>query len=134
MENCIFCEIVKKEIPNHTVYEDDDVLAFLDIYPKTKGHTLVIPKIHAENIFDIEAATLKKIISVAQTIAKAQTSALGATGVNLLNSNGAVAQQEVPHYHMHVIPRYNDGQKIQFVENFVDEAFSDTASLIQGKI
>lgn len=134
MENCIFCKIVKKEIPNYTVYEDDNVLAFLDIYPKTKGHTLVIPKIHAENIFDIDIDTLKKIISVAQSIAKAQTSALGAVGVNLLSNNGIVAQQEVPHYHMHVIPRYNDGQKIQFAENFVDEAFPDTANLIHGKI
>ena len=106
MENCIFCKIANGEIPSNKVFENDKVFAFLDISPATKGHTLVIPKKHYENIFDIPEELLKEIIKVSQKIAKLLKEKLGAEGINLLNSNNKTAQQDVFHYHMHVIPRY----------------------------
>jgi len=118
MKDCLFCRIVLGELPAHTVYEDDVVLAFLDIYPKTKGHTLVIPKKHATDVYDIGADTLAHIAKAAQRIALAFERALAPAGVNLLQSSRPAAQQEVLHFHMHVIPRYEDGQNIRFATTY----------------
>jgi histidine triad (HIT) family protein len=125
MSDCLFCRIVAGEIPSHKIYEDDNVLAFLDIYPKTKGHTLVIPKQHAENIFDIPKERLVQVMAVAQQIAKKMPAALGAEGVNFYQSNGSVAQQEIMHYHMHIIPRYQDAQHISFATEYKEKDFED---------
>jgi len=106
--NCIFCKIVAGEIPSTKVYEDEYVLAFMDIGPIVKGHVLVIPKVHYDPLTETPDEVLARCISVAKKVAQAQMSALGADGVNLHQANGSAAGQEVPHLHFHVIPRYND--------------------------
>lgn len=112
--DCLFCKIVRGDIPAHRVYEDDRVVAFLDIYPKTKGHTLVIPKAHAETIRDIRDEDIMHVSLIAKRIAMAMPSVLHNAGVNLLHSSEKAAQQEIPHFHMHVIPRYLDNQAFSF--------------------
>ncbi|MFA5178257.1 MAG: HIT family protein [Candidatus Paceibacterota bacterium] len=111
--DCIFCKIINKEIPCFKVYEDDFVLAFLDINPVAPGHTLIIPKKHFENIFENQEEYLKRIILVAQKISqKIKKEGIG-EGVNLYQANGSTAEQVVPHFHLHVIPR-NSGDAIDF--------------------
>jgi len=104
MENCIFCKITKGEIPCYKIYEDDLVLAFLDINPIAKGHTLIISKEHKENIFEIENIVLERIINVAKKIAQ-KMKIIGAEGVNLYHASGSSAEQTVFHFHLHVVPR-----------------------------
>lgn len=111
-EECIFCKIVAGEIPSTRVYEDDETLAFMDIGPVIKGHTLVIPKAHSDPITNTPADVLQKIIVVVQKVARAQIAGLGADGVNVTQANGRVAGQVVPHIHFHVIPRFEgDGHR-----------------------
>jgi histidine triad (HIT) family protein len=106
----IFEKIIAKEIPATVVYEDDDVLAFMDIGPIIKGHTLVIPKVCYDPITETPDEILAKVMVVAKRIAAAQMIGLGADGVNIMQNNGAAAGQVVPHLHVHVIPRFeNDG-------------------------
>ena len=107
MENCIFCKIINKQIPSSVVYEDDDVIAFLDISQATKGHTLVLSKKHYSNLLEIDEEVLAKIIKVAKTIASSMVKSLGAQGFNLVNNCNEVAGQSVMHFHLHIIPRYN---------------------------
>ncbi len=102
---CIFCDIVKKEIPCHKIYENSEVLAFLDIAKDTEGHTLVIPKKHCENILDCPPQVLKKVIEAVAEISRHYVSKCGYEGVNVLNASGASAQQSVFHLHFHIIPR-----------------------------
>lgn len=128
--NCLFCTIIAGDIPAHKVYEDEQVLAFLDIYPKTKGHTLVIPKRHADNIYDIDTKDLEHVMHVAQEIAKGMKTSLDTSGVNMFQSSGAVAQQEIMHYHMHVIPRYDDEQQISFATTYNGDDFESLATNI----
>jgi histidine triad (HIT) family protein len=110
--DCIFCKIINNEIKSQKVYEDDDVIAILDINPINKGHILVIPKKHYETIFDIDDEVLKKTITVVKKIALALKK-MGAEGVNIVQNNGKAAEQHVFHIHFHVVPRYfNDGKKI----------------------
>lgn len=108
--DCIFCKIVNKEIPATVIFEDDDVLAFMDIGPIIKGHALVIPKNHYDSVTETPDEILAKMHITAKKIAAAQMNALGADGVNIMQNNGASAGQEVEHIHIHVIPRFeNDG-------------------------
>jgi histidine triad (HIT) family protein len=111
--DCVFCKIVKGEIPSFKVYEDDKVIAFLDIHPVHPGHTLVIPKAtDATNIFDISAEDWAATSEVARLVALAVEKALDADGVNIRMNNRAHAGQEVDHPHIHVIPRFKgDGLK-----------------------
>lgn len=128
MDNCIFCKIVAKEIPNYTIYEDDNFLAYLDISQTTKGHTLVVPKKHYANIFEIDQETMKELYGVVHTLANQIVTKLDAKGVNTLQNNGEVAGQTVNHFHVHIIPRYdeNDTIEIKFHENQFDlEAIKD---------
>ena len=106
MDNCIFCKIISGEIPSSKVYEDDKVLAFLDISQATKGHTLVIPKEHVRNILEMSAETAETIFSRVPKIARAVQKATGAIGMNILNNNEEVAGQTVFHAHIHLVPRY----------------------------
>lgn len=108
-ENCIFCKIVSGDIPAAKVYEDEHVLAFLDISQVTKGHTLVIPKLHEENIFELKPETAKQLFSVVPKIANAIKETYSPLGLNILNNNGKDAGQAVFHYHLHLIPRYGKG-------------------------
>jgi histidine triad (HIT) family protein len=97
-EDCIFCKIVAREIPALIIEEDDDVLAFMDIAPATRGHALVIPKKHAADLWEIEPDQLAAVAKAAPRVAP--------DGLNLVNSNGPAAWQTVFHFHVHVIPRY----------------------------
>ncbi len=106
MENCIFCKIAKGEIPSYKIYEDKDIFAFLDIKPFSKGHCLVIPKQHFENIFDIDENILKKVAVVAKKMCEKIKNTLHADGIRLSQSNGKTAGQEIMHFHLHIIPRY----------------------------
>lgn len=118
MDDCIFCRIASGEIPSRKVYEDDLVLAFLDISPVSPGHVLVVPKAHFNPIWNVPDEVLARLLSVAKRIAKAQMdSALAPDGVNLFQTNGPAAGQTVFHVHFHVIPRKNgDGAGWTFPE------------------
>lgn len=110
MLDCVFCKIVKGEIPSLKVFENDKVFCFLDSNPISMGHILVIPKEHYENIFDIPGDELKEMISVVKSLSIKIKEILKADGINLINSSGKIANQEVFHFHFHIIPRYkNDG-------------------------
>lgn len=104
--DCIFCKIVKGEIPSTRVYEDAEVLAFMDIGPIVKGHTLVIPKQHVDPLTEVPPGLLARVMTVVQKIAQAQVNGMKADGVNVLNANGKAAGQVVPHVHFHVVPRF----------------------------
>jgi len=122
MEKDIFCKIVDGEIPCHKVYEDDDVLAFLDISQVTKGHTLVISKKHYENILTTPQEIVHKVMDVAQRIGQIQIKMFGAKGVNILSNAYEEAGQTVMHFHVHVIPRYwkDKGLTIEMKKNSED--------------
>ncbi len=116
MEDCIFCKIVKGEIPSHKIYEDDLVYAFLDVKPVSAGHILVIPKDHCDNIFDCPENILFQIIKISKKIAQLAKEKLGADAVNIANNSGKEAGQEVFHLHFHIVPRYkDDGMKLDFI-------------------
>ena len=104
--DCIFCKIVAGEIPCTKVYEDEDILCFMDIGPIIKGHTLVIPKKHYDPITQTPDDVLCKLITTAKRVAAAQCDSLQADGCNIIQNNGKVSGQEVPHIHFHVIPRF----------------------------
>ena len=116
MEDCIFCKIVSGEIPCFTIYEDQAVLAFADINPITSGHTLVIPKSHAENIWEIEEEDLAAIHRVSRRLAKAIKTALKPDGIACLQLNGRAVNQLVMHYHLHLIPRGADDPALTMTE------------------
>ena len=110
---CLFCRIINKELPSHIVYENDHVLAFLDIHPTTKGHTLVIPKTHTADFLSTPVETLFEVNRVIQVVAHAVLKAVGADGFNLNFNNGSVAGQVIFHLHGHIIPRFsNDGLRL----------------------
>lgn len=104
--SCIFCRIVAGEIPSYKVYEDEHTLAFLDIHPVAKGHTLVAPKTHATNIFDIEAGSWAHVAETVRVVAKRMEAALDFGGVNLVMNNRDIAGQVIDHPHVHLIPRF----------------------------
>jgi histidine triad (HIT) family protein len=103
---CLFCKIVAGELPSTRVYEDDRVVAIMDIFPATRGHVLVIPRAHATDVHEIAEPDLAAAASVAKLLAGRAVSGLRADGVTIMQSNGAAAWQTVFHYHVHVIPRY----------------------------
>ena len=125
----IFCRIIDGEIPCVKVYEDDDVLAILDISQTTKGHTLVIPKAHCSDFLSAPKEILGKVFAVAQRIGQAQISMLGAKGVNILSNVGAEAGQSVPHFHVHVIPRYGKDNGFQITMKEQDVSSIDLPRL-----
>lgn len=109
-ESCIFCRIVKGELPACKVLETSDTLAFMDINPVIKGHALVIPKAHHNPITDVPDALLGKVLASVKQVAAAQLRGLGADGVNVTQANGEIAGQIVPHVHFHVIPRFEKSE------------------------
>lgn len=112
MNDCIFCKLANGEIPTQTVYEDEDFRAILDIAPANKGHVIILPKKHFENLLEADPDVASKALVVAQKIGNAQKKALGADGVNVLQNNGVAAWQSVFHLHIHVIPRFDDDQVV----------------------
>ncbi len=123
VDNCLFCKILRGEIPCSKVYEDEDVLAFLDISQTTIGHTLVIPKEHYDNFLYVPKDLLGKTFAVAQKISQALVSGLGAKGVNILVNTNKIAGQTIMHFHIHVIPRYSvdDNVKLEFTPKAIEK-------------
>jgi histidine triad (HIT) family protein len=104
--SCIFCKIAGGQLPAHVLYEDELFIAVLDAFPTTRGHTLIIPKTHTENIYTLPEATAAALLPLAQKLAKKIHAALHPDGINILQNNGKAAGQSVFHYHMHLIPRW----------------------------
>jgi len=116
--DCILCKIIDGEIPSYKIFEDDKVLAFLDISQGTKGHTLLIPKKHVRNVYELDETTAADIFKVVPKIARALKEAFNPIGINIVNNNEKPLQ-EVFHYHIHLIPRYeNDGMILSTISNF----------------
>jgi len=134
MSDCIFCKIVKGEIPNYTVYEDENILAFLDITPRSKGHTLVIPKQHYESLWDMSTETFQLISAGLRATAGRVQARLKPDGMNIGINNGKVAGQVVPHVHWHIMPRWkNDGggSMHSIINNPGKEPVEDLAKLFK---
>lgn len=108
MEDCIFCKIIKGDLPSSKVYEDDDILAILDINPTKPGHTLVFPKVHTQNIEETSEKTLAKIMAVVKKVGKSIKENLPADSYNVSENNDKAAGQLIPHIHFHVVPRHKD--------------------------
>ena len=106
--NCIFCKIANGEIPSATLYEDDEFRVILDLNPAAKGHSLILPKEHYANLFEIPEDVLGRAAVVAKKVSGKLFTALHATGLNLVQNNGRSAGQTVFHFHLHMIPRYDD--------------------------
>lgn len=110
----IFCKIINGEIPSYTIYEDEIVKVILDVNPNHTGHTLIIPKKHYENFFDINEETLHHILKIAKKITLLLKEKLAYDGITLTQNNGL--GQEIKHYHLHLIPRYHDEKKLSIEE------------------
>lgn len=111
-DDCIFCKLANGVFQTNWIYEDDDFKVILDADPATKGHALVLPKEHAATLMELEETTCGKALVVAKKIATKMMETLGCDGVNIVQNNGEAAGQTVPHFHIHVIPRYeNDPDK-----------------------
>lgn len=115
MSDCIFCKIIKGEIPSATIFEDDEFKVILDRFPSGEGHVLIIPKNHVANIFEIDEEQAGRLFKLAVKVSKVMKDVLGFENMNVLQNNGEVAGQSVFHFHMHLIPRYeNDGINIKW--------------------
>ena len=114
-ENCIFCRIAAGEIPSKTIYEDERFRVILDLGPATKGHALILPREHAENLYDLPRESASEVMVLAQKMAATLVEKLRCDGLNLVQNNGEAAGQTVRHFHLHLIPRYvDDGQSINW--------------------
>ena len=130
--NCIFCKIIAGELPSSKVYEDDKVLAFLNLQQANPGHTLVVPKEHHRNIFDIDEDTAAYITRVSVRIARAIRTAFHPDGLNTLQNSEPAAMQSVFHYHLHLIPRYRGDDLLAFA--YAPAATPDTLNANAAKI
>ena len=110
-ENCVFCQIIRKEAPSSVVFEDAEVVAFMDIRPVAEGHTLVIPRQHYVDIYDTPEEVVANIHKITKRVANAVKKATGADGISIVQQNGKAAGQDIFHIHIHVIPRF-EGQKM----------------------
>lgn len=108
MNSCIFCKIALGQIPAATLYEDEDFRVILDLGPASKGHALILPKVHAKNIYELPDELAGKAFILAKKMALAMTEALKCDGFNIVQNNGEAAGQTVFHFHMHLIPRYSE--------------------------
>ncbi len=119
--NCIFCKIANGEIPSNTLYEDDDFRVILDLSPATKGHAILLPKEHYQDLFELSTETASKALVVAKKVAAAMQQVFKCDGFNLLQNNGEVAGQTIFHFHIHLIPRYtNDNVQISWHNGSLD--------------
>lgn len=136
MKDCIFCKIVAKEIPSYTVYEDEEVYAFLDLSQVTKGHTLLIPKQHVTDIFEYDEALAAKVFARVPKIARAIEKAFPEIqGMNIVNNNKELAYQSVFHSHIHLLPRYSqeDDFSMHF-GNHMDQMIPEEMQVVADKI
>jgi histidine triad (HIT) family protein len=134
MEDCIFCKIVKGEIPSIKVYEDDILLAFADINPISDGHTLIIPKRHAENIWELSADEITAIHLISQKVAQAMKASLDPDGIAFLQLNGRGVNQLVMHYHLHLIPRASGGPELTMTNWELKQGNMETITASAEKI
>ena len=111
-DNCIFCKIANGEIPSSTIYEDDDFRVILDLGPAAKGHALILPKEHFKDVCELDEKTAARVLPLGAKIGTAMKKSLGCAGFNLVQNNGESAGQTVFHFHMHIIPRYENGPSI----------------------
>jgi len=135
-ENCIFCKIANNEIQAYKLYEDQDCIVILDKFPNNIGHSLIIPKRHIKNIFELDDNLAAKILKLANKISNAMQKSLKPDGIHLLQNNNKGANQTVNHFHMHVIPRYfGDTVEIKWVNNkFSDSDFNLTLEKIKREL
>lgn len=131
MTDCIFCKIIAGEILSSKVYEDDQAIAILDITQVTPGHTLLIPKAHHRNLLAMEAQETAELFSLVPKIAKKILTATGATGLNIVNNNEEVAGQTVFHTHVHLIPRYEEGDDFDMTFTAHEPDFAKMAELAE---
>ncbi len=136
-QNCLFCKIIKKEIPAEIVYEDNSTLAFLDINPRNPGHVLVIPKNHYGDIFEVNDSELRELIVSVKRLAVASKNGMKADGISISQSNGAAAGQVISHLHFHVIPRFeSEGpqglEAILPTKKMTNEMLSEVKNAIMG--
>lgn len=130
MSNCLFCKIIAGEIPCHKVYEDSQIFGFLDIGPVSRGHLLLVPKLHSENLSADTAQDAGALMQAAQALGRKAMQALGATGYNLGMNHGESAGQDVFHTHLHLMPRY-EGQTRSFVKTHPSqEELAEVAALL----
>jgi histidine triad (HIT) family protein len=133
-DDCIFCKLANGVIPTNTVFEDDDYRVILDAAPANLGHCLVLPKTHAENVFELDEKLVGGAHKLAKRIAIAVKAATGCDGINILQNNGTAAEQSVMHYHVHVIPRLeSDNVTISF-GSFKTEKPEEILSKIAEKL
>ncbi|MDA4135797.1 MAG: HIT family protein [Thaumarchaeota archaeon] len=134
-ERCIFCKIVRGELPAQKVYEDEKYIAFLDINPFSRGHTLVSPKVHGETIWDMKETEIGQLFMTASNISKAVVEATGADGFRFVQNNGEAANQVVAHVHVHVIPiMLHQKGKVMDRQKFTEDEMSETAEKIRAAI
>lgn len=131
MTDCIFCKIIAGEIPSSKVYEDDQAIAILDITQVTPGHTLLIPKAHRRNLLAMEAQESAALFSLVPEITQKILTATGATGLNIVNNNEEVAGQTVFHTHVHLIPRYEEGDDFDMTFTAHEPDFKKMAELAE---
>ena len=131
MADCIFCKIIAGEIPSSKVYEDEKVLAFLDISQVTPGHTLVVPKEHFRNVLDMDADSTSQLFARVPDIARKVMKATGAAGMNIINNNEEIAGQTVFHTHVHLVPRYSDADDLKITFAAHEPDFPSLAELAE---
>ncbi|HBI04196.1 MAG TPA: HIT family protein [Paenibacillaceae bacterium] len=133
--NCIFCKIIQGDIPSAKVYEDEHILAFIDISQVTEGHTLIIPKEHKQDIFALTPEIAQNLFKALPMLANGIKAAFNPLGLNIVNNNGEAAGQTVFHYHVHLIPRYGkqDGFSAKWANN-MDKYTAENYQAIAGKI
>ena len=133
---CIFCAIVDRSAPARIVHEDDRTLAFMDLFPLTRGHALVVPKAHCDSLLDCDPDDAAAVMRTSQRVAQAAMRAYAPDGLNLLQTNGAAALQTVFHLHVHVLPRYvGDGFHVEFTrEKGVDAELDAAADLLRSQL
>ena len=121
---CIFCKIIAGEIPSYTIHEDDEFKVILDINPASKGHALIIPKVHYANLYEIDEEVAARAMKLAKKLATRMTEVLKCDGFNLLQNNYEAAGQTVFHFHMHLIPRYENEENNENILMFEHKTFS----------
>lgn len=125
-EDCIFCKLANGIFDTNTLYEDEDFRVIFDLSPATKGHVLILPKEHCANVFELPDELASKVFVLAKKVAAVMKEITGCDGVNILQNNGEVAGQTVFHFHMHIVPRYKDGEKIiNWKPGEIDQAIVD---------
>lgn len=135
MSDCIFCKIIAGEIPGYKIYEDEDILAFLDITPVNPGHTLVIPKKHFENFLDLPVEEAQRLVALIKKIAPAVLAGVGASGFNLTLNSGPVSGQLVGHVHWHIVPRLQgDGRELWQGKGYEAGAAEEVLAKIKAQL